>query len=304
MTYNPVDLVGVRGYLSRTLGLSANELGIMGDPAHASSGGYHEGNDDLARVGQLTSDYSKRESPRDRPGTDGASALDIGFFDRIVSGRRVTLRSFSAGLVAACERGDPRARDIREVIWSPDGSVVRRWDRLGIRSTGSSSHLTHTHTSFFRDSEGRRDRDDNVFGLFRELLEGVDAMALDSADKAWLINNLPSAVRRGVWENGFVDATVDPAFRGGATLDSLNAQLNAIRATLGDVDAAVDLIVPAVATAIGTIHVDPLTDAQVDMFATKVAAALAAAPAVPLGQSNVDAIIGAVKTALRQGTDH
>lgn len=189
MTYAPGDLLNVRGYLIRTLDLvpgvargvdlEAAEVGIVGDPAHAATGGYHEGNDDLARVGRLSTDYSKRESARDRPGTNAASALDIGYFDvTMPSGRRVTLRSMSAAIVAACERNDPRTEAIREVVWSPDGSVVRRWDRLGVRSTGDDSHRTHTHLSFFRDSEGRRDRSDNLFGLLSEIIEGTSGMEL------------------------------------------------------------------------------------------------------------------------------
>lgn len=179
MTYAPADLLAVRQYLLGSTGLSGDAVGIVGDPDHASTGGYHEGNDDLARVGRLSTDYSKRESARDRPGSNAASALDIGDFTR----GAVSLRSVSLSLVAACQRGDPRTRDIREVIFTPDGATVRRFDRLGIRSTGDSSHLYHTHISFFRDSEGRRAGADNVLGLVRELIDGiVDDMGGEKAD--------------------------------------------------------------------------------------------------------------------------
>lgn len=168
MTYAPDDLLAVRRYLMRITGLDAASLGIQGDPAHASSGGYHEGNDDLSRVGRLGTDYSKRESARDRPGTNAASALDIGDFVT----PRVSLRSLTLGLVQAAQHGDPRMADVREIIHTPDGSTVRRWDRLGIRSTGDSSHLYHTHLSFFRDSEGRRAGSGNILGILQELIEG------------------------------------------------------------------------------------------------------------------------------------
>lgn len=163
MTYAPADLLAVRLYLLTSTGLSGDAVGIVGDPDH--DGGYHCGADRTD-----PDDYSRRESPRDRAGlSDAASALDIGDFVR----GPVSLRTVSLGLVAACQRGDPRCADIREVIYTPDGRTVRRFDRLGVRSTGDSSHLFHTHLSFFRDSEGRRDREDNVLGLLRELIEGT-----------------------------------------------------------------------------------------------------------------------------------
>lgn len=167
MTYAPADLLAVRAYLMPRTGLPPNALGIPGDDDHPD--GYHVGNDALARVGKLSTDYSKRESARDRPGANAASALDIGDFNR----NGTTLRGLSLYLVARCKAGDPRAADIREIIYTPDGSTVRRYDRLGIRSTGDRSHLFHTHISLFRDSEGRRAQAGNLLGLLREYFEGA-----------------------------------------------------------------------------------------------------------------------------------
>lgn len=176
MTYTPADLLAVRKYLIGALNLApgptaadleADEVGVVGDDQHPD--GYHVGNDALVRVGKLTTDYSKRESPRDRPGSNAASALDIGDFRR----GTLTLRSLSVALVAACQRGDPRCGDIREIIYSPDGVVVRRWDRLGVRTTGDLSHRYHTHLSFFRDSEGRRAQANNILGLLADLITGA-----------------------------------------------------------------------------------------------------------------------------------
>lgn len=167
-TYAPDDLLAVREYFNSETNLPANELGIAGDPAHAVTGGYHEGRDDLAGAGRLTSDYSVRESTRDRNGlTNAASAFD--FANSFPRFREITL-----GIVAACERKDPRTKDIREIIYSPDGVNVKRWDALAVRFSGDSSHTFHTHTSFFRDSEGRRDREDNFLGLVQELFEGKE----------------------------------------------------------------------------------------------------------------------------------
>ncbi|MEU4640820.1 hypothetical protein [Micromonospora sp. NPDC023814] len=132
--------------LTRAADLDPAEVGIVGDPAHR--GGYHCGRDRLD-----ADDYSVRESARDRNGlTLDASALDVGDFSISVRGKRHTLASFSMWLVAQCKAGTPDSRDIREVIYSPDGRVVRRWDRLGKRTSGDSSHRWHTHISFHRDA--------------------------------------------------------------------------------------------------------------------------------------------------------
>ncbi|MEV4767809.1 hypothetical protein [Micromonospora humida] len=147
MTTAPSNLMAVRRLLLDNLkGLDPAAVGIVGDPAHR--GGYHCGSD---RV--VSNDYSVVESPRDRTGlTEHASGLDVGGFAVTVGGKRHTLASFSVWLTDQCRAGTADTHDIREVIYSPDGKVVRRWDRLGRRSTGDDSHLWHTHISYHRDA--------------------------------------------------------------------------------------------------------------------------------------------------------
>jgi hypothetical protein len=148
--------------LAKLNGLTSAEVGIVGDTAHAATGSsYHLGKSNLR-----SDSYSIVESSRDRNGlTDAASALDVGEFSHRAGGRTHTLRTFSAWLVAQCQANTPDTRDIREVIYSPDGSTVRRWDRLGKRASGDSSHTFHTHISYFRDSENR-----DKTALFRRYL--------------------------------------------------------------------------------------------------------------------------------------
>ncbi len=165
MTYAPPELLDLRHYLQPITGLPDSALGIVGDEDH--HGGYHHGWDDRAGDG----DYSWDESTRDwNHKTNAASGFDIGMFAR--------LRELSNWLVAECAAGAADTLDIREVIYSPDGKTVKRWDRLGIRSTGDSSHLTHTHISYFRDAEAR-----DKTGPFRRFFEG-EGMAYDR-DNAW-----------------------------------------------------------------------------------------------------------------------
>jgi hypothetical protein len=246
MTFAPTDLLTVRQYLLSHTGLPGDAVGIVGDPAHASTGGYHEGNDDLARVGRLSSDYSKRESVRDRPGTNNAAALDIGDF--IHAGR--TLRQLTLWLVARCVAGDPRTRDVREVIYTPDGQTVHRWDRLGIRSTGDDSHLIHTHLSFFRDSEGRRAAPDNILGLLAEFFEGVPVAFLDDRNAAALAYRMDaiaagSDTARGgpvvgepMWLVTQIKALVAGQATSAARETALTAAVQALAAGGGSVDAA------------------------------------------------------------------
>ncbi|WKU08018.1 hypothetical protein [Micromonospora sp. HUAS LYJ1] len=181
MTTAPANLLAVRRLLLDTIkGLDPAAVGIVGDPAHR--GGYHCGSD---RV--VNNDYSVVESSRDRTGlTLYAAGLDVGTFSIRVGGVTHNLRTFSTWCVGQCRANAPDTRDIREIIYSPDGKVVRRWDRLGKRSSGDDSHLWHTHFSFFRDAI-RAGRDQTP--LFRRylteigLLKGPD---LTPEEHAWL----------------------------------------------------------------------------------------------------------------------
>jgi len=160
VTRAPANLLTVRTLLLDNLGIAPAGVGIVGDPAH--QGGYHCGSD---RV--VTNDYSVVESPRDGAGlTDFASALDVGEF---AYGAH-NLRTFSLWCVGECVKGAADTRDIREIIYSPDGTTVKRWDRLGKRTTGDDSHLYHTHFSFFRDAT-KAGRD--LTPLFRRYLQSI-----------------------------------------------------------------------------------------------------------------------------------
>jgi hypothetical protein len=161
VTYAPDDLFAVVHYLN-SQGAPWESLGIVGDSAHVATGGYHVGRDDLDAHGRLGYDYSVVESSRDANPTDAASAVDFAGVD--------WWRPLTLWLVAQVRAGAPGSEDIREIIYTPDGVAVHRWDRLGIRSTGDDSHLYHTHLSFFRDSEGRRG---SFVSLLRRFFEGA-----------------------------------------------------------------------------------------------------------------------------------
>ena len=150
MTYSPPTLGDLARYwVSR----GGTNLGIVGDSAHQAKGrSYHLGRSALSPTA-----YSRTTS-RDRTGlTEAASAIDLGK----LKGSYSALRAFSVWLVKRCQSNAPGTQDIREVIYTPDGKTVLRYDReRGIKSTprpgeADTSHLWHTHVSWYRDSEKR-----------------------------------------------------------------------------------------------------------------------------------------------------
>ena len=150
MTFSPSPLVALGRYWVAHGGVN---LGIVGDAAHGAKGvSYHLGRDRLAPGA-----YSA-QTARDKAGlSNAASALDLGK----LGGSLPKLRAFSVWLVGQARESALGTSDIREVIWSPDGKVVLRWDReRGAESSprageADTSHVTHTHISFYRDSERR-----------------------------------------------------------------------------------------------------------------------------------------------------
>jgi hypothetical protein len=181
MTYAPAALKAAQTYLRAQTGLDWVSLGIVGDSDHR--GGYHCGWDRRRIVNGELADYAWEESSRDSSHkTDAAAALDVGNFSK--GGKN--LRTFSIWLVEQCKANAPGTRDIREIIYSPDGKTVKRWDRLGKRTSGDSSHLSHTHISYHRDAETR-----DKIGLFKRYFEPEANMAITDADvlKIWGYTN-------------------------------------------------------------------------------------------------------------------
>ncbi|MCG5445267.1 hypothetical protein NIE79_003714 [Micromonospora sp. NIE79] len=242
MTRAPANLLAVRSLLLTHLDnapgpddLDPGEVGIVGDSAHR--GGYHCGSD---RV--VTNDYSVVESPRDRAGlTLDAAALDVGQFNVRSGGRTNTLPSFSVWCVAQCAANAADARDIREIIYSPDGTTVKRWDRLGKRTSGDSSHRWHTHFSFFRDAikAGRDQRP-----LFRRYLSSIGLLEDDDMtpeEHNWLATvhkNLTVLDGRNPIGQIYTrmsmgeDVTVPNFVSAHPTLKSLGAQISALQTAL------------------------------------------------------------------------
>jgi hypothetical protein len=154
MTYAPETLSVLARYWTEQGGVT---LGIVGNRAHTV--GYHLGRDriyDGSGPGIGDQDYSVQHS-RDKAGlSNAASAMDLGRLGGTLAG----LQRFSRWLVARAMEDPMAHRDIREVIYSPDGVKVQRWSGIDnlIHTTpgnGDDSHRTHTHISFFRDSVGR-----------------------------------------------------------------------------------------------------------------------------------------------------
>lgn len=152
-TLAPANLVNLMAYW---VGQKGVNLGIVGDAPHVAGGtSYHLGKDDLR-----SSAYSI-QTARDKAGLSRyASAVDLGK----LQGGYGPLRRFSVWFVDQCRHNAADTRDVREVIYSPDGQTVLRWDReRGIASEprdgeADNSHRTHTHISYYRDSRLRDQR--------------------------------------------------------------------------------------------------------------------------------------------------
>lgn len=144
-------------------------VGTAGGPSHVAKGtSYHLGKDQL-KMGR--NPYSARTA-RDKAGladpetANLCSAGDVGQ-------ELDEFREMAVWIVDECRKPNPHpdTLDIREIIYSPDGRTVWTWDReLGQTSApqrrGDSSHLTHDHFSWYRDS-GLRDKT----GVFRRFFE-------------------------------------------------------------------------------------------------------------------------------------
>jgi hypothetical protein len=150
ITINPPKLAELGKFWRAQGGVN---LGVVGDTKHAAKGtSYHLGKPQL-----LPTAYSI-ELTRDAKGlSNAASAIDLGR----LNGNFANLRVFSKWLVAQCIADPAVRRDIREIIYSPDGKKVQRYSGVDNRihteqpGNGDLTHLKHTHISFYRDSETR-----------------------------------------------------------------------------------------------------------------------------------------------------
>lgn len=176
MTFAPQPLLDARAYLKgRDADLDNNEVGIVGGPSHIAAGtSYHLGADQLD---MSKNPYSARTA-RDKAGLadpqirNAACALDV---DDDLN----ELRDMSSWIVQECRTGAADTLDIREVIWSPEGLTVWTWDReqgqgSAPQRRGDSSHLAHTHFSFYRDAT-RRDKT-SIFRRYFDTHQGVNVM--------------------------------------------------------------------------------------------------------------------------------
>lgn len=262
MTIAPAPLLAARAFFISTLktaGYTIDPLsvGIVGDDNHAQTGSsYH-----LGKSALKADSYTIIESSRDKNGlSEAASALDLGSFSITVKGKTHNLRTFSVWLVAQCKAGTADTADIREVIYSDDGKTVKRWDRLGRRTSGPSSHTTHTHESWFRDSE-KRDKTAHLRRYFTEI--GVLAAPPINTE-----DDMPTAaeIADAVWAK-IVDVDVSTtgvnSQKTGDVLRYTSYEHSAIRSDVSGTAKQVAAL-QASATAIATALTKVLTNVQAD----------------------------------------
>lgn len=167
MTNAPADLLSLRSGVRSRTGLSADDTGIIGDDHHEC--GYHIGLTALLNrgcyhpgrsAGDEREDYSVRLD-RDRHGlTESASAFDLGSAWSSSAGGRAAWLRFNQVFLSELRAGNAELAAIRAVNISTDGSTKHRYDRqsgFAVQSTADSV-LQHTHTEFYRDTEGTQVR--------------------------------------------------------------------------------------------------------------------------------------------------
>lgn len=135
-------------------------LGVVGNSSHTT--GYHLGMDRL-RLNKGWADYSARMT-RDRAGIGMDEYAAMGFDIVSTPGYFPDHDAWLKWLTDAFLAGEAWTADIREIIgsfdgvnwygWVTDQSTGRRY-RTAANSYGDSSHRTHTHVSFLRDSVRR-----------------------------------------------------------------------------------------------------------------------------------------------------
>lgn len=161
MTYAPKTVSDAARVWTAHGGLNA---GIVGS-TRTHCKGYHLGRDRIysncacrpngkCQSGLYGNDYSASLA-RDRAGlTNAAMAFDAG----PIRGSYGALRQFTRWLITQCQANTADTQDIREIIGTRDGVHVVNWLRdRGTDSApepgGDSTHLYHTHISYYRDTE-------------------------------------------------------------------------------------------------------------------------------------------------------
>jgi len=178
VSYPPATLTALGAYYVAHGGVN---LGIVGDASHTAGGvSYHLGADHL-----IAGAYSARTA-RDLAGlTNAASAIDLGRIHDSLG----ALRQFSNWLVSQARLNAPGTDDMREIIYSPDGAIVLRWDRergyasLPRPGEADNTHLTHTHISYYRDSQSRE-----KVSVFRRYFEGVEMPDIEAKIEQWTLD--------------------------------------------------------------------------------------------------------------------
>jgi len=163
MTYTPPTIHAVKLYIEQHGGTVS--VARSCDP-NRNYYGYHLGKDQIYSHNCLDANGNNRakgdkdysvQTARDKSGlTDARAATDIQFFGAGGGLLKKQLQDFSVKLVARCVAKANGTSDIREIIYSPDGVKVWRYDQVSHTNSiggGDDTHLEHTHVSYYRDTE-------------------------------------------------------------------------------------------------------------------------------------------------------
>lgn len=230
-TIAPAELLDHRKNVIRITGLSGDDVGLLPDPSHKASGGYHCGVQDIINIGRYPDrDYSTRQS-RDRIGGNVCSAEDIG--DDWPKGGRAAWIRFNNLLVAQMIANDPELAALRAINFTPNGTARKRYDTnnrsAGIINSTDTVYM-HTHLEWWRNTSGTALRARSLRQIEKIMQAAIDKPIIDDLKE----KNMQILVRgfapdtRQVWlADGMIRRAVPNEWIGSGNGPITNAQVHA-----------------------------------------------------------------------------
>lgn len=101
--------------------------------------------------------------------------------------------------------------------------------------------------------------------VLMELLQRGGSDVISDADRKQLVQDITSGIRRGSWQLGWLDATIDPAYRGGPTLNSLSTEIAGVASEVRSSRIAVEAMAAAISAGGGSVETAAILAKMVEL---------------------------------------